>query len=1122
MQLEKDGVDTESIRQQTGWFKSYDGKWRYEIDDSKIHWLPKAKEKFKNADKYYTALSRYNELEEKIKNNTITDNELNEYYDLDEQIVKYTKYFKLSELIEHTKLFEAYPQLKNVKVSFIYEKSYGGNYDAKNNRIHIMPSDDLLRNKKVMVHELQHAIQNIESFAKGSSPKYWIEEIAEQKYTNVSKLKAEVLKASDESFKKKLNHYIKLMESDSLTSDEMINYFNQIAMDITDETLFNKFREYAIAYENYNDYMNKSIEYKQELGDLYYESTAGEIEANDVSYRLNLTEAQRKTNRPDIDRKEVVFSSNNFDNENLAYRYAKQGGIYSDALTSSEWAKFTHLITTGLDAGLRISDNAVIVECEENSGYQYKLLIYDNEIQDNPIKSIYAIGNIDYNITTGNEIGYFINELENKGYDSKKIFKKLLRNHTKMFGYLLRQYNIKSKRYVDIGTKLAENEKYIANQSNGTGVSADIEQRISDEQIKDIRFSLNNATDTEYISAIENGNIEKAQRLVDNAAEISFSDSEVRDNKGKLLKVYHGTDSENFNVFDKSRRGQTDSGVWGRGYYFFSDYDYANDFGKNVRSFYLNMENPYYVSKVSAPAKEIGNYLKSQGIDVNFNYSNMQAHEFIKHFGNQHFTNIMTNLGYDGVIIDDFEYMVFNQNQMKLNDPVAYDDDGNVIPLSERFKDSNNDICYSLSDVTVKDIEDLRSIGRKSINDFTSDEIQKTEKWARKFYEDLGTKSPFFRAWFGDWREYDSKDIKIVDLNVVNQNQGKRGVSNNKDTNVEIQVSKIGVDHIKTHLHRSKLSQFVIDNLWDITENAILFDTTLSEKDSNTKHKNTAFMHNFYVPIRYNGKVLVLKLYVEEFYNKWNNKIQRRDYDFKKIETFNDADRFGEKDSTPLYASKNVSIKNVSDLFSLVKQYDTEFNPKPVSPMVLNKDGTPKVFYHGTRNQFTIFESQDNAKHGRALGDGFYFTDEFDIAFKYANGMFSKVQDRGGIIMPVYVTMKNPYVINLDTDRTKWRKEYSKGEYDGIIDLKNKTYYVENNTQIKSATDNIGTFNKDKVDIRYSLTEPGDITDVDIVDLFEDNEEAFDYDFATDNIKMSYEWQKRQKQEQLKLLLKQQ
>ncbi len=41
--------------------------------------------------------------------------------------------------------------------------------------------------------------------------------------------------------------------------------------------------------------------------------------------------------------------------------------------------------------------------------------------------------------------------------------------------------------------------------------------------------------------------------------------------------------------------------------------------------------------------------------------------------------------------------IVLDPNQVKSSDPVTYDDNGNVIPLSERFNAENNDIRYSLS-----------------------------------------------------------------------------------------------------------------------------------------------------------------------------------------------------------------------------------------------------------------------------------------------------------------------------------------------------------------------------------------------------------------------------------------
>ena len=55
--------------------------------------------------------------------------------------------------------------------------------------------------------------------------------------------------------------------------------------------------------------------------------------------------------------------------------------------------------------------------------------------------------------------------------------------------------------------------------------------------------------------------------------------------------------------------------------------------------------------------------------------------------------------------------------------------------------------------IKEKDIRNIQSIPRKSVNDFTSADIEKTEAFARKYYNEMGNKSPFFRAWFGDWRE---------------------------------------------------------------------------------------------------------------------------------------------------------------------------------------------------------------------------------------------------------------------------------------------------------------------------------------------------------------------------------
>lgn len=153
-------------------------------------------------------------------------------------------------------------------------------------------------------------------------------------------------------------------------------------------------------------------------------------------------------------------------------------------------------MSTGLDSGLRINDNSILVECEENSKYQYKLVIYDNTFGDNHLEKVYAIGNIDYNKTDGNKISNFIIKLEENNYDSKKVFRQLLRDYTKQFELILGQYNIKSKQFNDIGRNSVKNGRVNEEQSNRAGVNQKIGQELS-AGVKE-KFSLDENLDEDY------------------------------------------------------------------------------------------------------------------------------------------------------------------------------------------------------------------------------------------------------------------------------------------------------------------------------------------------------------------------------------------------------------------------------------------------------------------------------------------------------------------------------------------------------------------------------------------------------------------------------------------------
>ena len=87
-----------------------------------------------------------------------------------------------------------------------------------------------------------------------------------------------------------------------------------------------------------------------------------------------------------------------------------------------------------------------------------------------------------------------------------------------------------------------------------------------------------------------------------------------------------------------------------------------------------------------------GSHEIARAIVEAFGFNSIEDREVSRKF------NQLKNMGNTG---DTVHYIMFHPNQIKLADPVTYDDQGNVIPLSERFNDTSNDIRYQLPDDTV-------------------------------------------------------------------------------------------------------------------------------------------------------------------------------------------------------------------------------------------------------------------------------------------------------------------------------------------------------------------------------------------------------------------------------------
>jgi hypothetical protein len=279
--------------------------------------------------------------------------------------------------------------------------------------------------------------------------------------------------------------------------------------------------------------------------------------------------------------------------------------------------------------------------------------------------------------------------------------------------------------------------------------------------------------------------------------------------------------------------------------------------------------------------------------------------------------------------------------------------------------------------IEAEDVDVLRSIGRKSVNNFTSDDIKKSEKWAKKFYKELGVKSPFFRAWFGEWRAHER--FNYVNVQKMERREGKnpRGQYRNGDTNWIINSSSVGYDETTSHSGRDRKSIIAMQNIDKIIENAILLETEVSEHGRGKKSVYTAFMHKFYALVDIDGIAYLAKMAVDESYSPGQNETNKKFYHVRaiKIETVSSVG-IG-KSHTPIM-EQTASDISVADLYEFVKRFDKDFTvADPVSKEVLNEDGTPKVFYHGTNSDFSVFDLARSGSNFGATSTGlFFFTDK--------------------------------------------------------------------------------------------------------------------------------------------------
>ena len=283
-EMQAAGADMESIRKATGWHEGMDGKWRFEINDSRMQLRTAAAD-----------------------------------------IPNYTT---LGELVSAPELFEAYPDMADLSVTFhTLEDGQNGGYSRKFDSIEL--SRDLKNRPEALlnslIHEVQHAIQNREGFASGANPAYWNRRMENGFDSRTAEERREGARLQEqyEQIRESDPQFVAAMEELDAMAPKVprgkvdLNTWEQIEPDPPEWVRYDERRDQL--EEQYGDRvwdwysLRDSIDRNARNGgrmptDLYRD-TAGEIEARDTAKRRELTAQERRETSPDYGSEDTVFAN---------------------------------------------------------------------------------------------------------------------------------------------------------------------------------------------------------------------------------------------------------------------------------------------------------------------------------------------------------------------------------------------------------------------------------------------------------------------------------------------------------------------------------------------------------------------------------------------------------------------------------------------------------------------------------------------------------------------------------------------------------------------------------------------------------------------------------------------
>ena len=546
-----------------------------------------------------------------------------------------------------------------------------------------------------------------------------------------------------------------------------------------------------------------------------------------------------------------------------------------------------------------------------------------------------------------------------------------------------------------------------------------------------------------YLDAVERGDMETAQRMVNEAAvqngyvpNSEYQGSSAFNGAAPYGNGYFLTKEERKEAYendefdgDTSLDDYVNSGIDPMNLDYLtndSSYRHADDARKeaieNLRNVFQNKRQTITMYRSVPSSIKEGSFRNGDWVTPSYAYAVENAR--VHGWGNNYRIieqkvpisdvwfdgNDIAEFGYgnENDFINDKDYLYSNtKNNRKLPDAVTYDDKGNVIPLSKRFNKAKSDPRFQIVGNSLSD-EEKKIVETAKANDtYMKAPNGKPTNLSEKQWAQVRTKA--FKNWFGDWEKAarieklrrskavkitgeeiePNSDLKQYKKNALEYGKNLRGEYTNKDTGETIALtggnSRGGMREILQHDYKDIEHLQSIAAIPQIIEKAIFVDEAPNEDAE-----------------RYPG-VKSFRYYV------CGLKIGNTYYTVKAVVAVqNNGDRYYDHKLSSIEKGKLLSI------IPTIQKAGIENNLPPSvgkdkrllsilqtnSSKVVDENGEPMVAYHGSNNEFTKFDTaRIGSSTGTSDGRGFYFTTDKD----YANSF-----GKDGNVLSVFLNIDNP------------------------------------------------------------------------------------------------------------------